>query len=530
MAKRGWSLATRIFGLQLLAAVVIGGALLAALVADGQQRADGDAADLSLAVSRTIAENPWVAETVTRADASTELEPYALELLDATGVDFVTIMRPDGIRITHPDVNEIGKPFRGTITEAQQGRELIETYEGTLGFSVRAVVPIERDGDLVGIVAAGVTTASVGEIVLARLPFALGIAALVALFGAGVAAVALVWVRRATGTLSPADARRMLDFYESVLHSVREGVVLTDTRHRVILYNDEAADLLGLPPADSARLPADPAELGIDATVAEPLRSGRSVVEESLVADGAVLLVNQEPARRPGRATEAPVGAVMTLRDQSILQELAGELDSVRTLSDALSSQAHEFSNTLHTIVSLLELGRADQAIELVTTATHASQSLTDAVLAQTDDPVLGALLVGKAAQASERGVAMEFELDPSALIPLPAAATVSLVGNLLDNAVEAALRGPGRGLVRVALSFSGGATVLSVEDSGPGFGPRPEDWFEAGATSKDPEGARHGLGLAVVRGVLDETGCRIEILGEPTRVIVRFPAAGAAP
>ncbi|MET0589686.1 MAG: ATP-binding protein [Naasia sp.] len=527
MRSRGFSLAARIFALQLIAAALVGGALLGALVLDGRARAEADAADLSLAVSRTIAHNPWVADRLTDSDATSELEPYALALIVETGVDFVTIMDPQGIRITHPDVDEIGRPFRGTISEALRGRELTETYTGTLGPSVRAVVPIERDGELVGIVSAGVTTAEIGDIVVARLPFALGIAALAAAVGTAAGAIALVSLRRATGALSPADARRMLDFYESVLHSVREGVVLTDARGRVILYNDEAADLLGLPPADDARLPATAEDLGIDAAVAEPLGTGRSVVEESLLADGAVLLVNQEPARRPGRTGEGPVGAVMTLRDQSVLQQLSGELDSVRTLTDALSSQAHEFSNTLHTIVSLLELGRVEQAVELVTTATRSSQDLTDAVLAQTDDPVLGALLVGKAAQASERGIALEVDLRPGLRIPLPPASTVSLVGNLLDNALDAAARGSGERRVRIALSGDDRTIRLVVEDSGPGFGDQPAAWFEAGATSKTADGGRHGLGLALVRTVIEEAGADLQVASDPTRVTVQFPAAG---
>lgn len=101
-----------------------------------------------------------------------------------------------------------------------------------------------------------------------------------------------------------------------MLHSVREGVVLTDGRRRVVLYNDEAADLLGLPPASENAPARAAAELGIDEDVAVLLDSGRRVVEETHIAQGRMLLVNQESAAPVGRIAKAGQGAVMTIRDQ----------------------------------------------------------------------------------------------------------------------------------------------------------------------------------------------------------------------
>lgn len=97
-------------------------------------------------------------------------------------------------------------------------------------------------------------------------------------------------------------------------------------------------------------------------------------------------------------------GTVVTLRDHTELQALSGELDSERGFTQALRSQAHEAANRLHTVVSLIELGRAQDAVGFATAELELAQVLTDRVVGAVAEPVLAALLLGKAAQANERG------------------------------------------------------------------------------------------------------------------------------
>lgn len=541
-STRSWSIAGRVFLLQLLAALVIAGGILVVLSVDARRAADVDAAALSQAVAETLAVDPDVLIALESEDPTQRLQPWALRIVEQDRVDFVTVMTPSGTRLTHPDPEQIGGQFAGTISAAQRGEVLTETYTGTLGPSVRAVVPIlDSEAEVVGIVSAGVTTDRVAATILPRVPFVAGIAVLVVVVGSVGAWLTRRAVSSVTGRLSEDEMRQMVQFYESVLHSVREGVVLSDGERRILLYNDEAADLLGLPPAGADLPPATPSELGLSGDIAEVLLSGRRVVEEAHVAGDRVLLVNQEPAASPGRAPgTGPQSTVMTLRDQSRLQTLVGELESVRTLTDALRSQAHEHSNTLHTIVSLLELGRSEQAIELLSEATRTSQGLADAVLGTVADPVLGALLLGKSAQASERGVSFEVDIEPGVTLPLPAAGIVSVVGNLVDNALEAALAAPPPREVRVELrtgigwagTGSGAADphiVLTVIDSGqgpdPAIGPGV---FDFGVSSK--AGDAHGIGLAVVRQVVSAHAGTVDFAEtSPTTVVVRLPLGGGA-
>ncbi|WP_181408468.1 ATP-binding protein [Schumannella sp. 10F1B-5-1] len=531
--SRAVSIAGRVFAVQLAAAVLVAGALLAVLAVDAQRSAERDAAETSLSVARTVAVDPRVRADVDAADATERLEPYALELVDEAGVDFVTIMTPDGIRVTHPDRSEIGKLFRGTIAPALRGEEITETFTGTLGPSVRAVVPIERDGAVVGLVSAGVTTANVGGIVAGRVPFVIVVTLAVVLVGAVTAFVVQRSLRRTTGRLAPAELRRMVGYYESVLHAVREGLVLSDREHRVVLYNDEAAELLGLPPAGTVALPASAESLGVGAAVAGLIGSGRRVVEETHLEGATLLLVNQEPAEPAVGSPADAGGSVMTLRDQSRLQQLIGELDSTRGMRDALRAQAHEHANTVHTLVGLLELGRVEQAIELASESTRTSQELADRMLATVDHPVLGALLLGKTAQANERGVELTVSAAPGAVPPLTASALVSVVGNLVDNAIDAALAAEAPRRVEVVLRHADAETdgdrpavELRVTDTGRGI--RPDlaaTMFDLGVTSKSDPGGAHGNGLAVARATARAAGGDVVFApGTPTTVVASFP------
>src|SRR5207302_4070951 len=109
-------------------------------------------------------------------------------------------------------------------------------------------------------------------------------------------------------------------------------------------------------------------------------------------------------------------------------------------LTAALRAQAHEFSNRLHTIAGLVELGRGEEAMKLITETSDVHQELTEALLDRVGDPVLGALLLAKAAVASERGIELRVSDDTvMTRSALDSEDLITLLGNLIDNALDAA-------------------------------------------------------------------------------------------
>ncbi|MFH9088194.1 ATP-binding protein [Streptomyces sp. NPDC017673] len=493
------SLAGQLFAMQaVLIAVVVAGYALFTYVSD-QRQAEDAAARQATAVARSIADSPSVREAIRTPDPTARLEPYALQVMRDANVDFVTIMNPSGIRWTHPDQNQIGKRFLGNIGPAQHGRTFTETYTGTLGASVRAVTPISDNGRIVGLVSAGIKVETISARVQDQVTALLGVAGVALLLGAVGTYVINARLRRHTHGMNATELSRMHDYHQAALHAVREGLLMLDGRYRVALINDGGRDLLGVGPEEDV-VGRSVADLGLPAPLTGALLSSEPRVDEVHLTASRVLVVNTSPVSGGEQR-----GTVVTLRDVTELQSLMGELDSERGFTQALRSQAHEAANRLHTVVSLIELGRAEEAVEFATAELELAQALTDQVVAAVGEPVLAALLLGKTAQANERGVELVVSPDSrldDGLLPqsLSARDLVTILGNLIDNAVDAA-QGSARARVTVTAYATAAEVVLRVSDTGPGVDPAHADLvFQRGFSTKPAEPGGRGLGLALVR------------------------------
>jgi sensor histidine kinase regulating citrate/malate metabolism len=504
VSPRAWSMARQVFGLQVIvvALVVLAGGVAAYLQAG--QHNQSAARDRVLAVAHTVAASPQVRAALTAPDPSAVLQPYAEQVRRDTATDFVVVMGTDRTRFSHPSPDQIGRKFLGHVDAALAGGVVLETYAGTLGPSERAVVPVRAaGGPVLGLVAVGVTRSTLSRALAEEVPTLLTAAAGAMVLAATGAVLVARRLRRQTHGLGPDELSRMYEFYDAVLHAVREGLVLLDPDGRLVLTNDEAHRLLDLPAHwEGRRLD----ELGLPAPMTAALAGGREVADAIHLTWSRVLVVNQAPARWEGR----DLGTVLTLRDHTDLQALTGELDAARGLAEALRSQAHEAANRLHSVISLIELGHSDQALTFATAELTAAQQLTDLVVGAVDEPVLAALLLGKAAEASERGVVLE--VDAASAVPegvITARDLVTVVGNLLDNAIDAAAAAPGPRRVRFSgwvedkPSDRGIASTLVVEvaDSGPGLDPASTaSAFSRGWSTKPGHGpVGRGLGLALV-------------------------------
>jgi len=499
---RRWSIAAQLFALQVLVVtlLVAGGTAAAVLLARRDAR---DAAiEEVTSVAETIARNPAVADALRSANPTAELQPYAESVRHATGTNFVVVMAPDRTRYTHPTTSLIGQPFAGSIAAALAGGTVIEQYRGSLGDSIRTVVPVRAgDGTVIGLVSVGITTKAINRKLLRQAPVVA-----MATAGALLLAAAGAWLlsrrlRRQTHGMGPTEMTRMYEYYDAVLHSVREGLVVVDRDGRVGLINDEGRRLLGLP--DDAPVDRKVEELDLPSEAAELLTSRRATVDEPVLAGDRVLVASQRETRFEGRI----LGTVLTLRDHTELRALTGELDSVRGLTEALQSQAHEAANRLHTVLTMVELGRTDEAIHLATAELALAQQLTDQVMGALTEPALAALLLGKSAQASERGV--ELTVDERSRVegePVPSRDLLTVVGNLVDNALEAVAAAPPPRRVRVLVREEEGEVLVQVTDTGPGMSPEQAAVaFRRGWSTKPGQG--RGVGLALVRQVAERYG-----------------------
>ncbi|WP_250006289.1 sensor histidine kinase [Actinoplanes sp. M2I2] len=503
---RGWSIARQLFVLQVLVVTVLvaigtTGAVL--LARDDTEQA---AIDQVTGIAQAVAHNPLVVEAVRGADPSEILQPYAESVREATLTDFIVVMATDRTRFTHTRPELIGRKFIGTIQGALDGRTVIEKSIGTLGESVRTVVPVtDAAGTVIALVSVGITTEAINQKLLGRAPAVAIPTALALLIAAAGSWLLSRRLRRQTHGLGPAEMTRMYEYHDAVLHSVREGLVVADRAGAVTLVNDEGRRLLG-----EGELPQEIGEL---------LAARTTVADEPVLAGDRILVANQRVIRSEGQT----VGTVLTLRDHTELRALTGELDSVRGLTEALRSQAHEAANRLHTVLTMVELGRTEEAVRLATAELEVAQQLTDQVVGALSEPALAALLLGKSAQAAERGVRLVVD-DASRLdsAPVPTRELLTVVGNLVDNALEAVAGTEPPREVTVLVVESGGEVIVRVGDTGPGLS--SDDAFRRGWSTK---AAGRGLGLALVKQVADRHGGTIDVGSGPSGgalITVRIP------
>ncbi|WAL98317.1 sensor histidine kinase [Streptomyces sp. Je 1-369] len=484
-------------------AIAAGVAVLATglFLAPLSDQLDDQAMRRALAIAQTTAAQPRIAEDLSssRPTAGGPVQEAAERIRRASGAEYVVIMNKEGVRWSHTDHGQIGKVVSTDPSDALAGRDVMEIDNGTLGRSARGKVALrDADGKIVGAVSVGIEYDSVRARLVHSIPGLLAYAGGALAVGALAAYLISRRVQRQTRDLAFSDISALLAEREAMLHGIREGVVALDRSGRIRLLNDEAQRLLGL----GTEVIGKPLDEALGAGRTTDVLAGRVTGTDLLTVRGQRVLVANRMPTDDG-------GAVATLRDRTELEQLGRELDSTRGLIDALRAQDHEHANRMHTLLGLLELEMYEEAAEFVGEVAGAHRVTAEQITEKIHDPLLAALLVGKATVAAERGVALSVPRDtalPDRLVD--PGGLVTIVGNLVDNALDAAA-GTRHARVEVDVRTEGRTVLLRVRDSGPGVPTEQrETIFTEGWTTKEPPAhGKRGIGLALVRRLAERQG-----------------------
>ncbi|MEU8750561.1 sensor histidine kinase [Streptomyces chartreusis] len=484
-------------------AIAAGVAVLATglFLAPLSDQLDDQAMRRALSIAQTTAAQPQIAEdlTDTPATAGGPVQREAERIRTATKAEYIVVMDRRGVRWSHPTPSEIGRLVSTDPGQALAGHDVMQIDSGTLGRTARGKVPLrDGDGKIVGAVSVGIAYDSVRARLLHAIPGLFAYAGGALAVGALAAWLISRRVQRQTRDLAFSDISALLAEREAMLHGIREGVVALDRAGRIRLLNDEARRLLGI--GDEA----------VGRSLDEALGEGRTAdVLAGRVTGTDLLTVRGQRVLVANRMPTDDGGAVATLRDRTELEQLGRELDSTRGLIDALRAQDHEHANRMHTVLGLLELEMYDDAVEFVGEVVGDHRATAEQVAEKIQDPLLAALLVGKATVAAERGVALSLAdrtglpdrlIDPRGL--------VTIVGNLVDNALDATAGTP-HARVEVELQAEGRTATLRVRDTGPGI---PEEqreliFTEGWSTKQRPAHRERGIGLPLVRRLAERQG-----------------------
>jgi len=413
----------------------------------------------------------------------------------------------------------------GDNAEVLQGKKIISSLrKGGIGVSLRSKAPIFDDHhQVIGIVSVGYLTSYIANINARRLwqTGLYGLALLLILF-------IFSWIlartlKKQMFWLEPGEIAQLVLQQKALLESIYEGVFAVNAEKQLILINRAAREMLNIHHSEKALL-GKPLE--------EVVQLPPSFFAPDNIADGSrqhdyITVLNQRQTIVNRVAIEVEPGMesgwVFSFRDKEDINILSSQLSQVKRYADNLRIMRHEQLNWTATLVGLLQMQRYDDALRYIQVQSEGAQQVLDFVSAQFASPALCGLLLGKYVSAREKGITLVF--DPACqLSHIPAAlsetALMSIIGNLVDNAVDATLKTSMRSApVEIYISDRNHELVIEVADKGCGVDDAIKPHlFEQGVTSKPAEnfelaGAEHGIGLYLVASYIHQAGGTIEIM-----------------
>jgi two-component system CitB family sensor kinase len=524
---RRQTLAGEMLVLQLAIVVVVLLAVAAVSLAQSEATFNRVEGRRVAALAEQLAANPLVRSQLVRPAPLEALAPLVNSTQTQSGVTSVTVTDADGRIVSSTNPTALGD--RLALGEgAAEGRG----WSGSLTLDgsrqLVAQVPVlgatqQNLGQYLGTVTIGEADPTVWQRLNGASSYLLaylGIASGLGLVGSWLLARR---VKRQTLGLEPREIAGLAEHREAMLYGIAEGVIALDPQHRLTLANDMGRRLLDLPEDCVGQ---SLAELGIEGRLRDVLVGDRKGApherDEVVIRHGRVLVMNRMTVTKDGRL----LGSVTTLRDRTELARLEREIGSFRSSSELLRAQAHEFANQLHTISGLIEIGEEDEVVRYIRALNQRRQSLDVTLSRRVRDTAVAALLMAKASLAAERKVRLRIS-DSTALdrlVPEDAADVATVVGNLVDNAVDAAsvagVAGEADGheaWVEVELRQDASSVEIVVRDSGPGVAPElAREVFLHGFTTKAAQEGERGIGLALTRLVCERHGGEISVTNTP--------------
>lgn len=479
-------------------------------------------------IAESVARLPVVLEELKGPPVNGEIQKQVQDILDASlDVDLIVVCNMRRQRYAHPNPDRIGGILVGDDESevVEQAKRYISTATGTLGTSIRAFVPVFDGETQLGFIVAGTLVYRVEntrrQTMLSLLTYLFS--------GLGIGLVgAVVLARRVKGILlglEPEEIARLYSEHSGLLEALHEGVIAIDAQGKISMANESARALMDMRDRDLIGLDVD--ALLHNCRLPEVMASGQAEYDKEQEMLGRQVIINRVPIYDKGRV----VGAVATFRDKTLLVRLAEELTGAKQLVAALRASSHEFLNKLQVLLGLLDLGKYDQAKKYILASHRRQLDANKELMSTFRDPVVAGLMLGKASFCREQNVQLIITPDSRVDVIDDANVThalVTAIGNLIDNAVEAARGAPGGGEITICLKNDAHRVIVEVRDNGDGLAPAVrERLFTRGVTTK---GDGRGLGLFLVREDLAVVGGTIQVESRKGETVFRVEIPLTAP
>ena len=326
----------------------------------------------------------------------------------------------------------------------------------------------------------------------------------------------------------PEEIARILRERDILLNSVREGIVNINSNGRITLVNSEASVLL-----QQAGIKNVSEIMGMNASdvlkrlpINDIIKDGKTLVDASVKIGNTIFILTAVPLLLEDKNI---VGAVLTFRKKSVVEEMANQLTGFKNYATALRAQTHEFMNKMHVIMGLIDMKAYDELKNFTQEIAYNRQSEVSYIVTRLKDITLSGFILGKISRSRELDIdfSLTEESELHSELDVPSVHDIVLIaGNIIENAFDALKNFDGERIVNLSILDFDREIVIVVEDSGPGMDESiRKHIFQRGFSSKCESG--HGFGLYLVKQSIDSLNGTISVEsapGEGTIFTVRLP------
>ncbi|WP_144559900.1 sensor histidine kinase [Bacillus thuringiensis] len=481
-------------------------------------------AEKAKTIARIVANDSIVIDGLAGKVDTSLIQVYTNKILKSTDVQFIVVMDMNGIRKSHPNPKKIGQHFiGGDEGTALKGKEHVSLAEGTLGVSMRVFIPVfSETGEQLGVVAVGISADNVKEHVKESrhiMYIGVGVGLLVGIIGAILLAR---HIKKSLFGLEPHRIAKILEERNTMLQSVKEGIIAVDKEAKVTLINNEAKRLFKKSGLKDDFIGKDVELYMPNSRIKEVLQTGVVQLNEEQNIYGITIVTNRVPLYVKGEI----VGAIATFRDKTEIRKLAEELTGIRLYAEALRAQSHEFMNKMHVVLGLTHMKQYEELQKYVSSMVSEHQYEIGGVMKKIKNPVFAGFLLGKLSYSREKNINLIISEDaylPEIYDESITHELITIVGNLIDNALEAVMNCEKK-QVEIGIQY-GDALTITVQDTGNGIKAEEIDTlFTKGYSTK---GDNRGYGLYLVKESIQRINGEIHIsslLGEGTTITIEIP------
>lgn len=472
---------------------------------------DNEVGKRALHIAEIVAEHPAIVEGLKQEHTSATLQQLALQIQKQVGAEYVVLGDENEIRYAHPIKERIGQKMVGDDNAKAliDGESYTSIAEGTLGKALRGKAPIkDEQGNIIGVVSVGFL---LEDILLANMSYSkylIPLITVIIILSIIISIYLSNKIKRQLLNYEPQEIVKILSERNTILESIREGIIMVNRKGNITIINQAASNLLN---ADDSAIGKNIRSVIPNTRLLKVLESGNEQLNRMMTLNGVKTLVNRIPIVNNGKV----IGAVASFRPFEEIDLVANELSQVKQYIESLRAQTHEFNNFLYTISGLLQLKEYEEVLHLIHSERLGNHVLISFINDHIQDTFISGLMIGFYNRAKELKVTLILDEDSycgKLGHLMEKHLLISILGNLVTNAFEAVedLEEEER-IVRIYIYEYEKEVVCEIEDSGTGIDEQViQNIFEIRQSTKNSN--TRGYGLYIVNEALKRLNGSIAI------------------